>query len=145
MGILSWQWARLGELSLDAQYELHEFRGAVGSLGQGIGYLDTDSEDREGYHLLGWEEGNLVAYLRVQDEGKELTLDRMGVRRADLWPALIREALEEMGRSYRGRSITLQVDPQLEGTCQAMGFVAVSSPFNLEGRPHIEMTSRPRG
>ncbi len=141
MGQIRWEWGRLSKLSLAEQYELHEFRGSVSLLGQGISFLDSDGRDMGAYHLLGWEGQELVAYLRVHPGAKQLTIERITVAEGyeELQRELVKTALQKIATAYGDLPVEICADPSVEGECQSLGFVAVGSPFNMEGLPHINM------
>ena len=53
------------ELTLDELYEIIKERMEVFCVEQNIPYQDLDEVDKEAYHVFLWENGNILAYLRV--------------------------------------------------------------------------------
>lgn len=53
------------ELTLDELYEIIKERMEVFCVEQNIPYQDLDEVDKEAYHVFLWENGKILAYLRV--------------------------------------------------------------------------------
>jgi len=53
-----------GELSTKELYDVLQLRSEVFVVEQDCVYQDIDGKDERALHIMGWEDGNLVAYAR---------------------------------------------------------------------------------
>ena len=68
---MKYQWLPFAELSPKEVYDILQVRENVFHLEHGALWRDIDDLDLQSKHLLGYENGNLIAYLRVylKDKG----------------------------------------------------------------------------
>ena len=72
------------ELSLEELYELLRLRSDVFVVEQNCVYQDLDGKDHKAFHVLGYENNELVAYTRIFKPGdyfKEASIGRVVVSR----------------------------------------------------------------
>jgi ElaA protein len=145
-----WQWARLNELSVTDLYAVMVARQRAFTVEQNCAYLDADGLDAYAWHLIGWP-GNaahqdLAAYLRVVDPGHRFAEPSIGrvvtaaeYRRIGLGRALMLEGLARTGGIYPGVPVRIAAQYRLETFYASLGFRTVSSIFEEDGIPHVEM------
>ncbi len=63
--MISWKLKHYNDLSRDLLYLILKVRQEVFIIEQNCNYLDADSLDKNSYHLLGFLDENLIAYMRV--------------------------------------------------------------------------------
>ena len=101
---MKYQWLPFAELSPKEVYDILQVRENVFHLEHGA--LWRDDLDLQSKHLLGYENGNLIAYLRVYLKDECLCIDRLVVlpqyRRRGLGRMMIRKTLEIFQNSYPG-------------------------------------------
>ncbi len=62
---IKFTWKTFKELSLDDLYAILNLRQKVFVLEQDCPYIDADYSDQDAFHLLGFQDNKLVAYLRA--------------------------------------------------------------------------------
>ena len=64
-GKIDFVWKKFNELSIDDLYAILNLRQQVFILEQNYPYYDADYSDQDAFHLLGFQDNKLVAYLRA--------------------------------------------------------------------------------
>ena len=62
---IDWQWHALDDLTSFQMQEMFALRQDVFIVEQDCVYQDIDGKDQQAFHLLGWQNGQLIATLRV--------------------------------------------------------------------------------
>lgn len=136
---------KYSELTQDELYEILRVRSAVFVVEQNCVFLDMDGNDNRAYHVGLWENGKILAYLRVLEKG--VTFDEVAIGRVlttvrgmgyanIILEAGIKTAVERYGASV----IKLEAQTYARGVYEKHGFRQSSDEFLEDGIPHIEMT-----
>ncbi|MCF0197835.1 MAG: GNAT family N-acetyltransferase [Bacteroidaceae bacterium] len=145
---MTWTDKSYEELTKDELYAILRLRSEVFVVEQDCVYLDPDDNDRHCRHILGTEEGRLVAYMRIIPLGVESetegSIGRIIVaadhRNRGLGHELVERGIalynQMVGKEH---PIVIHAQSQLERFYAEHGFVATSSPFLFEGLPHTIM------
>lgn len=140
-----WQWRAFLELTPAELYAALRLRAEVFIVEQNCPYLDLDDCDQACDHLLGWQEGRLVAYLRLVPPGVKYAEPSLGrvitsasVRRTGVGRELFQVGLEECLRRWPGQAIRIGAQAYLERFYGSFGFVAESD-YVEDGIPHLLM------
>jgi ElaA protein len=140
--MISWTYKSFDELSVHELYAAMRLRSEVFVVEQNCVYLDPDGYDDRAMHLLGYRDGELVAYARIFGPGikyAEASIGRVitsaAVRGTGAGQELMREAI---ARCEPG-PIRIGAQQYLERFYGAFGFVRVSEPYDEDGIMHIEM------
>ncbi|UFS61377.1 GNAT family N-acetyltransferase [Sulfurimonas sp. HSL-3221] len=152
---MRWQWSLFETLSPWEILEIMKLRQAVFVVEQACAYQDADDLDPFSWHLTGWEEDSkgkrLVAYLRVVFPGRKFEEPSIGrvitplaLRGRGLGSALIHEAIERIPSLFQKESIRISAQQRLEPFYAAFGFETVSTPYDEDGIPHVEMLRMPQ-
>ncbi len=143
---MRWQWSPFSELSLDDLYAALSLRQAVFVVEQDCPYLDADGLDAQAHHLLGWKDGELVAYLRTFPPGvvyAEACIGRVvtsqAVRRDGFGRALMETAHARMAETYGATPIKLSAQAYLERFYASLGYAVVGPGYDEDGIPHLQM------
>ncbi len=115
---------------------------------QKIRYVDADGKDQHAFHLSGWEQDQLVAYLRVipmpasgnlalYKIGRVLT--RLTSRGQGRGMALMEELLRVMQGNYAPCLLTMSAQAYLQEFYRKFGFHTQGDLFYEEGIPHLTM------
>ncbi len=135
---------RFPDLDPVTAYDVWRFRQQVFVVEQSSPYPDLDGRDLEPTtrHLLVRQDGELVGYARVLDDGDWARIGRVVVR-ADrrgqgLGDALVRAALEEIG----DREVRLDAQTGLVGWYATYGFEVSGPEFDDDGVLHRPMVRR---
>ncbi|MBR6764330.1 MAG: GNAT family N-acetyltransferase [Clostridia bacterium] len=133
------------ELTPAELYEILKVRSAVFVVEQNCVFLDMDGNDVMAYHVTLWDNGKILAYLRVLEKG--VTFDEVAIGRVlttvrgkgyanVILEAGIKTAIER----YGAKRIKLEAQTYARGVYEKFGFQQSSGEFLEDGIPHIEMT-----
>lgn len=134
------------ELTTSELYELLALRFHVFVLEQESMYDEIDGKDEVCYHLLGYEDGKLVAYLRILPCGvnfNEASIGRFVVDkeyRKNGWGTFImNKAIEFISKEMNQSEIRIEAQCYLRKFYEGFGFQVTSDEFLDGGIPHYEM------
>jgi ElaA protein len=134
------------QLSPEELYDLLKLRSAVFVIEQNCIYQDMDDKDKKGYHLLGYEGSNLVAYARLLGKGisyKEASIGRVVVnkdfRGRDSGKELMKSAIEYTLSVFDTKEIVISAQQYLEKFYTELGFVKEGEMYLEDDIPHVKM------
>ena len=137
---------KFNELNTKELYDLLQLRFRVFVVEQKCFYDEVDGRDFECFHLLGYENGELVAYLRILPRGisfAEVSIGRVAVRedsRTNGWGKLILgKAMAFISEEMNEKEVRIEAQSYLKKFYESFGFKQTSEPFLDEGVEHIEM------
>ncbi|WP_108649372.1 GNAT family N-acetyltransferase [Dongshaea marina] len=144
------QWFTLSfdQLTTTQLYDLLKLRSDVFVVEQDCVYPDLDDKDRVAgvYHLLGYQHGKLIAYIRLLPA--RVTFDQPCISRVVTHPKargngighrLLNQALAECRRLWPEQGITISAQQYLESFYTQHGFEVSSEGYLEDGIPHIQM------
>ncbi|MGF1684369.1 GNAT family N-acetyltransferase [Photobacterium minamisatsumaniensis] len=145
---MQWQCLTFEQLNTHQLYQLLKLRSDVFVVEQNCVYPDIDNHDCHTgtYHLLGYQQGELVAYLRLLPPG--LTYADVSVGRVLTSPSargngigyqLLEQGLIEAEKHWPEHSIEIGAQSHLQHYYQRYGFTACSEEYLEDGIPHIDM------
>ncbi|MGR5066327.1 GNAT family N-acetyltransferase [Photobacterium sp. DNB22_13_2] len=145
---MQWQCLRFDQLTTHQLYDLLKLRSDVFVVEQTCAYPDLDDHDRKTgtYHLLGYQEETLIAYLRLLPAGT--TYDGVSIGRVVTSPAvrgkgvgypLLEQGLALAEQLWPGKTIEIGAQSHLQHYYQRYGFEAFSAEYLEDGIPHIDM------
>lgn len=138
-------------------YALLRLRSEVFVVEQDCAYLDADGLDLEARHILGMEDGDLVACARWywsdapdpqggSDSAAAVVLGRIvtaaSVRGKGYGKALMAAALAAVDEESP-RRVRMHAQAHLEGFYGQFGFETRGQPFDEDGIPHLLMVREP--
>lgn len=143
---MMWQWCSFDQLNVHELYAALALRAEVFVVEQTCAYQDPDGLDAQAMHLLGWQDGALVAYLRAFPAGAvypELCIGRVvtspAARGRGLGDAAMREGMRRCAQQWGPGPIKISAQSHLERWYTSLGF-AVCGPGYLEDDiPHLPM------
>ena len=146
MDKIKWVWKQFEELSTEELYECLVVRQRVFVVEQSCHYLDADGKDAKAFHLMGYENGNLVAYARILRPG--VSYDEVSIGRV-LTTAEVRgkgHGIELMNKSIKlienefGKvPIRLSAQTYLLKFYEDLGFSSTGKEYFEDEIPHTEM------
>ncbi len=143
--LVDWRWQTMEDLSKRELYAILAARQEVFVVDQKIRYVDADGKDFSSYHLSGWQNDELIAYLRVIPYnagsfkiGRVLT--RLPYRGQGHGEALMQQLLTIVPRRLGSCHLTMAAQLYLEKFYQKFGFVSEGAVFLEEGIQHITMS-----
>ncbi|OUS24886.1 GNAT family N-acetyltransferase [Thalassotalea sp. 42_200_T64] len=146
---INWQAKTFDQLSTNELYDALKLRVDVFVVEQSCYYPELDDCDRaEGVmHLLGYDNEQLVAYLRLLPKGVSypdvVSIGRVATR-ADyrgkgIGHPLMSKALVVCEQQWPGQNIKISAQEHLEKYYKQHGFVRVSEMYLEDDIPHIAM------
>lgn len=133
-------------LTVDELYDLLQLRSAVFVVEQTCIYQDMDDKDKKAMHLLGYNNGKLVAYARVLAPGisyKEASIGRVVVdgnnRGKSYGRVVMRKAINYVPEEFNTNEIVISAQYYLLKFYSELGFVAEDEIYLEDNIPHIKM------
>lgn len=145
---IEWICKHHSDLGKEQLYALLKLRSDVFVVEQKCAYPDLDGQDLEGdtYHLMGWEDDQLMAYLRLLDpesQGGDVVIGRVitapAGRGKGLGHAMMEQALKQAQKHWPQVPIYLSAQAHLQGYYGRYGFEVAGEEYLEDGIPHIGM------
>ena len=146
---MRWILKKFHELTVDELYNILQLRSEVFIIEQNCVYQDVDGKDQAAWHLMGFDDSELVAYTRILSAG--ISYDDPSIGRVVTLPSKRRSGLgrEVMNASIAGceklfgkTPITLSAQSYLIHFYESLGFSTVGDQYLEDGIPHIKMTRK---
>ncbi len=127
-------------------YEILHLRIAVFVVEQTCIYQDLDGKDQQAMHIIGWHQGNIIAYARILAPGQQYpghaaigrVLTNTSFRGKGIGKQLMRFAIRTCQSTYPG-PIKISAQQHLTGFYQSLGFTPAGQGYLEDGIPHIGM------
>ena len=139
-------WKTFSDLTRDELYEMIHLRQKVFIVEQDCPYLDADFSDQDAFHLLGYDGGGLVSYLRAFPPGikyEGASLGRIVVddskRGEQLGQNLTKEGISYLSKHYPDTEIIISAQHRLENFYCELGFTARGEVYLEDDIDHIQM------
>ncbi len=135
-----------GELSTKELYDVLQLRSEVFVVEQDCVYQDIDGKDERALHIMGWEDGNLVAYARCFQAGDyfdEASIGRVLVRenyrKMGYGHVITKASIEAIKTNYKADKIKISAQVYLVIFYESHGFKTIGDRYMEDGIPHIAM------
>lgn len=143
---VAWSFKPFGALTATELYDVLALRSAVFVVEQRCIFHDIDGTDDQALHLLGWLNGDLVAYARCFAAGikyPEAAIGRVishsSQRGTGLGHRLMHQVLGNIAAHWGAQPIRIGAQARLASFYTAHGFVSTSIAYVEDGIDHIEM------
>lgn len=143
---LEWKIKRFEALTTTELYDLLQLRSEVFVVEQNCVYQDIDYKDQKALHLIGEDNGRMVAYARLfkpKDYFEEASIGRVVVkptyRDKKLGHILLREAIYFIKSQFNETKITISAQLYLKNFYESHDFVQTSETYLEDDIPHIQM------
>ncbi|KUF24854.1 GNAT family N-acetyltransferase [Bacillus safensis] len=150
MSHIKWTCQTFEQLSKEDLYLILMERVNVFVVEQTCPYPEIDHRDQEAIHLIAKENGTIVAYCRIFQNGivyKEASIGRVLVtqagRKKGYGKMLLIKALEKLSELGE-TSVKIQAQSYLKSFYESFGFKAVSDVYDEDGIPHLDMVKTER-
>ena len=135
------------ELSNIELYQLLQLRAEVFVVEQNCPYLDMDNKDLKSFHVLGYDNGKLVACTRLVPIGisynKEPSIGRVvthpSVRSLGYGKLLMEYSIAETKKRFNTSVIVIGAQLYLDKFYQNLGFVPEGEMYLEDNIPHMTM------
>ncbi|MGR5236808.1 GNAT family N-acetyltransferase [Vibrio alfacsensis] len=146
--MINWVSLPFSQLTTTQLYEMLRLRVDVFVVEQACPYPELDGKDTlEGvYHLLGYQDGKLVACARLLPAGT--TYDHVSIGRVvtkqsargdGLGHQLLEQALQHCQQLWPNQTIDIGAQEHLRAFYARHGFEAISESYLEDGIPHVDM------
>ncbi|NQO45945.1 GNAT family N-acetyltransferase [Streptococcus suis] len=150
---MNWEIKAFDQLSLQELYSILTLRTDVFVVEQACPYPEVDRKDLNCLHLLGTDEGELVAYLRILPAGlsyDEVSIGRVVIKASHRGKGLGRPMMEQaiayITTEWKESLIKIGAQAYLERFYQSLGFEPVSEVYLEDDILHLDMVySKPVG
>ena len=143
---LNWTCKTFNDLTNEDLYKILQLSASVFIVELNCPYQDCDDRDQPSYHLMGWDENQLIAYTRILPPGivyKEPSLGRVvttsSVRRTGIGKELMEYSMEKTQLLFGKTAITISAQLYLKAFYESFGFVAIGEPYLEDHIEHIKM------
>lgn len=143
---IKWILKPFARLTPEELYRLLRLRSQVFVVEQRCLYLDEDDKDQLAFHLMGMQEGRLVACSRLFKPGdyfQEASVGRIvsapEVRGRGIGKMLMAQTIEIAHRLYGPVPIRIAAQYYLKAFYESFGFQQAGERFLEDGIAHIEM------
>lgn len=135
------------ELSNTELYQLLQLRSEVFVVEQNCPYLDMDDKDQKCFHVLGYENGKLVACTRLVPIGisydKEPAIGRVvthpSVRSLGYGKLLMEYSITETKKRFHSSEIVIGAQQYLDRFYRELGFIPEGEMYLEDNIPHMKM------
>lgn len=143
---MEWVLKEFDALTVRELYEIMRLRSEVFVVEQNCPYLDPDGKDQKSWHLMGVENGLLVAYTRLLPAGvsfDNVSIGRVAtsqsVRGGGIGRLLMEKSIENVYALWGNVPIEIGAQLYLQKFYSSLGFVQSSAMYLEDGIEHIEM------
>ena len=134
------------QLSKEKLYQIIRLRLEVFVLEQNCIYQDLDNKDQKAIHLVGEEEGKVIAYTRLFKKGdyfENASIGRVIVkkesRKKDYGKIIMQKSIEELKNEYNEENIEISAQKYLIKFYDDLGFKKIGEEYLEDNIPHIKM------
>lgn len=144
--MISIRWRSWNGLSKKELYDLIQLRLAVFCVEQNCPYQDLDGLDKQAMHLLAYNDGKLIGYLRLFESLEQYyglasigrVCTEQSMRKQGLARDMMQLALSYSDKHF-AKNIKISAQKYLEDFYASLDFVTVTEPYLEDGIPHIGM------
>ena len=145
-GKIDFVWKKFNELSIDDLYAILNLRQQVFILEQNCPYIDADYSDQDAFHLLGFQDNKLVAYLRAFPPNIKYSGSSMGrivvqesQRKQDIGKDITKIGINFLKERYPDSEIVISAQHRLEQFYCDLGFSPRGEVYLEDDIDHIQM------
>jgi ElaA protein len=143
---MKWITKTFADLNPEELYAILRLRNEVFIVEQNCPYQDCDNKDLKCFHLMAWNNDQLVAYTRLVPPGVSYTEPSIGrvvtspaVRRTGLGIELMNRSITEVKKLFGDLPIRIGAQYYLLKFYQSLGFSEEGEIYDEDGIPHTEM------
>ena len=143
---INYIWKDYMDLSIDELYAIINLRQEVFVYEQNCPYIDADYSDQDAFHLLGYKENDLVAYLRafkpkIKYEGSSIgrIVVKKGFRNLNLGKDITNLGKSFLFEKFPNHEIVISAQYRLEKFYENLGFTSRGDVYLEDDIDHIQM------
>ena len=146
LNTINWQFLPFDKLKNRELYELLQLRSEIFVVEQTCIFQDMDGADLDAMHLLGMQDGQIVAYARCFDAGHKFAEASIGrlvtrntLRGKGVGHLLVQKSIDAVISYWGQQPIRIGAQQRLERFYEQHGFCRTGVPYSEDGIAHIEM------
>jgi ElaA protein len=139
-------WKTFAEFSSDELYAMIHLRQKVFIVEQDCPYIDADYADQDAFHLLVYNDKDLIGYLRafrpgIKYEGSSLgrIVTEINSRGLGIGKEITKEGIKFLSKEYSNHEIVISAQHRLEHFYVELGFKARGEVYLEDDIDHIQM------
>ena len=143
---MEWSVKTFEELTTTELYALLRLRAEVFIVEQACVFQDLDDSDQKAVHVMGYENGEIVAYTRLLGPGIKSDMASIGrvvnskkVRGSGAGRKLMEYSMQALENRFGKVPIKIGAQQYLQQFYTSLGFVQSSGMYLEDDIPHIEM------
>jgi ElaA protein len=143
---MDWKIAHFDDLSTRELYAVLRLRQEIFVVEQNCVYLDADGMDQNAVHILCWQQGELMAYLRALAPGASYPQSSVGrivvsplARGLKLGRELVERGIAYNLDAWPESDIRIGAQAYLQAFYTGLGFVVEGDSYIEDGIEHIHM------
>ena len=144
--MLNFKVKKFYELSLAELYQLLELRSEVFVVEQNCVYQDMDNKDQNAIHVLGYKNGEIIAYTRIFKPGdyfENASIGRVIVsqkeRKHNYGNDIMNASIKAVKNHFNETTIKIGAQCYLKKFYNNLGFKEIGEEYLEDGIPHIHM------
>ena len=144
-------WKTFAELSPDELYAMIHLRQKVFIVEQDCPYIDADYADQDAFHLLAYNNKDLIGYLRAFRPGIKYYGSSLGrivteinSRGFGIGKEITKEGVNFLSKEYPDHEIVISAQHRLEHFYVELGFTARGEVYLEDDIDHIQMYFSPK-
>jgi ElaA protein len=143
---MKWITKTFDELTPHELYAILRLRAEVFVVEQNCIFQDMDDKDQGSYHVMGWENEQLVAYTRLVAPGLAYSYPAIGrvvtspaARGKGYGKVLMEKSIQQCEKIFGPLPVQIGAQLYLEKFYTSLGFTRTSDIYLEDGIEHIEM------
>ena len=149
--IIKYIWKTFAELSSDELYAMIHLRQKVFIVEQDCPYIDADYADQDAFHLLAYNDKDLIGYLRafrpgIKYDGSSLgrIVTEINSRGLGIGKEITKEGVNFLSKEYPEHEIVISAQHRLMHFYVELGFEARGEVYLEDDIDHIQMYLPPK-
>ncbi len=146
---MNWTVKEFDALTPHELYAILQLRSEVFGVEQNCVYQDMDNKDQLCFHVMCWQDEQLIAYTRLVPPGVSYAEPSIGrvvtsrvVRRTGLGKTLVEKSIAEILKTYGQTTIKIGAQLYLKKCYESFDFEQSGDIYDEDGIPHIHMTRK---
>jgi ElaA protein len=143
---ITWTVKHFIDLTPRELYDILQLRESVFIVEQNCPYLDADGKDVQGFHVMGYDNSNLVATSRLLPQEisyNEISIGRVAshsdYRMSGIGKELMKQSLQHCELIFGKQAIRIGAQKYLKRFYENFGFVDIGKEYLEDGIPHLVM------
>lgn len=149
---IKWDLLAFDELTTQQLYDILQLRAEVFVVEQDCVYQDVDGYDQVAHHLMSYQNGVLVAYVRIIPVGVKYAdaasigrvITHSSVRKSGYGKELMHQAIKSLQTLYGKVDIKISAQCYLDKFYKSFGFVTQGESYLEDDIPHQLMVLKAR-